>query len=134
MKIWTRIVTFTVDRDLEMGIVLYPTKEAAYAAAREHGGIALPVDSADLKELYKPEQFSIEGVQQMHRSGVLRESSEDGDGAIFLENSFSVDATSFPHDLVPYPDSTLCWKKYGDEAQAWFQILEDELDAFVHVE
>jgi hypothetical protein len=46
MKIWTRIVTFTVEHDLEIGIVLYPTKEAACDAARKHGGIALPVDSA----------------------------------------------------------------------------------------
>jgi|ERR1700723_3123012 hypothetical protein len=134
MKIWVRFVTFTVDRDLEIGIVVYPTKESAYDAARKHGGIALPVDSADLKELYKPEKFSIDEVEQMHRSGVLREGEENGDCAIFLENGFSVDATSFSYELVPYETSKNQWKRYGDEAHAWFKVLEEELGAFVHME
>ena len=93
MKIWTRIVTFTVDRDLEMGIVLYPTKEAAYAAAAKHGGIALPVDSADLKQLFTPQEFSVEGVTQSSPDAILREHCEDSDDcAIFVENSLSVDS------------------------------------------
>lgn len=140
-KIWTRIVTFTVDRDLEMGIVVYPTKEAAYAAARKHGGIALPVDSADLKQLFTTQEFSVEGVTQGSLSAILREHCEDSDDcAIFAENSLSVDSLSLERHLAPEfvkvgdHEEMIHVTEFGPEARAWFKVLEAELGAFVHIE
>jgi hypothetical protein len=136
------VVTFTVDHDLEVGLVVYPTKDAAYDAARKHGGIVLPVDSADLKNLFTPQEFTIDDVKQLHRSAILREGDDcDGDCAIFVENSISVDYSSLPHKLVPEivndgddQERTIQVTEFGPEADAWFATLEVELGAFVHVE
>jgi hypothetical protein len=140
MIISTRVVTFTIDHGLEMGLIAYPTETAARNAARTSGGIVLPVDSEYLKTLFTPEDFSVEGVKQSSLSAILRESSEDHDCAIFVENSIGVDYSSLEHHLVPEfvkvadGEEIIHVMEFGDEAKAWYAALEAELGAFVHVE
>jgi hypothetical protein len=140
-KIWIRVVSFTVDRGKpELGIVVYPTEVDAKDAAKQRGGLALPVDSADLKNMFTPQEFSIDGVREFHRSAIL---TKIGDSvARFLENSFEVDYSTLPYErvteTVPYDDGsereprTIHYDACGSEAHAWFEQLESELGAFVH--
>jgi hypothetical protein len=141
MVVWIRVISFTIDMEgckPELGVVVYPTEAAAKAAAKESGGLALPVASDYMKTLFTPEQFPIDGVVQFHRSAILSE--HNGSDASLRYNAFDVDATSLPHEAASKvitrngEEDTIHRTEYGDEAQAWFATLEAELECFVHCE
>jgi hypothetical protein len=140
-RIWIRVISFTVQTEgckPELGIVVYPTEAAAKAATKEHGGLVLPVDSDDLKNMFTPQEFSIEGVKELHRSAILTEHATSD--AVFFENSFEVDYSSLEHFLVPEfvpvgdGEEMIHVMDFGDDAKTWFRELEAELGCFVHIE
>ncbi|HWO37792.1 MAG TPA: hypothetical protein VNO32_54155 [Candidatus Acidoferrum sp.] len=140
MRIWIRVISFTVDKDEpELGIVVYQTEIKARCAADAHGGLVLPVDSADLKQLFTPQEFSIDGVKQDFRSAILTERASSD--ATHLQNSFEVDYSMLDREMVTAAmqrahgepeESTV--PEFLPDALAWFKTIEDELGAFVHVE
>jgi hypothetical protein len=139
MTIWIRVITFTVDKEVpELGVVVYPSEAAAKEAVKTRGGLALPVDSAYLKTLFTPEQFSVGGVVQHSLSAVLEDHNTSA--ARHLENCFNVDYSSLDHHLVPEfvtvndHEEMIHVTEFGAEAEAWFATLEAELECFVHVE
>jgi hypothetical protein len=140
MQIWIRVVSFTVDKDEpELGIVVYQTELKARCAADAHGGLVLPVDSAALKNLFTPQEFSIDGVKQDFRSAILTERADSD--ATHLQNSFEVDYSMLDRKTVMETvkrgeddEEQIPVTEFGLDAKAWFATLESELGAFVHIE